>query len=85
MNRTPPSRAPTMLDAIGATPVVQLRKIVPQGSADILVKLEYFNPTGSYKDRMAPAMIEEAEKRGELRSVHLPVFWVKYRISVPVR
>lgn len=56
-----------MLDAIGKTPVVQLRKIVPKGSADILVKLEYLNPTGSYKDRMALAMIEEAENRGDLR------------------
>jgi len=47
--------------------VVQLKKVVPPGSADIVVKLEYFNPTGSYKDRMALAMIEEAEKRGALR------------------
>ncbi len=37
------------------------------GSADVVVKLEYFNPTGSYKDRMALAMIEGAEKRGALR------------------
>jgi len=58
---------PTALKTIGNTPVVQLQKLVPQGSADVLVKLEYFNPTGSYKDRMALAMIEEAEKRGELR------------------
>ena len=59
--------SPTTLDAIGNTPIVQLRKIVPGGSADILVKLEYFNPTGSKKDRMALAMIEEAEKRGDLK------------------
>ena len=51
-------KSPTTLDAVGKTPIVQLRKIVPKGSADILVKLEYFNPTGSYKDRMALAMIE---------------------------
>ncbi len=57
----------SILDAIGNTPIVQLRKIVPQGSADVLVKLEYFNPTGSYKDRMALAMIEEAEARGDLQ------------------
>lgn len=55
------------LEAIGNTPVVQLRKLVPQGSADVFVKLEYFNPTGSKKDRMALAMIEEAENRGDLR------------------
>ncbi len=61
-------KSPTTLDAIGKTPIVQLQKIVPKGSADILVKLEYFNPTGSYKDRMALAMIEEAEKRGDLRA-----------------
>lgn len=57
----------TTLDTIGNTPVVRLRKIVPPNSAEVLVKLEYFNPTGSYKDRMALAMIEEAEKRGDLR------------------
>lgn len=57
----------SVLDAIGNTPVVKLRKLVPPGSADVIVKLEYFNPTGSYKDRMALSMIEEAEKRGSLR------------------
>ena len=57
----------SILDVIGNTPVVRLKKVVPPGSADIVVKLEYFNPTGSYKDRMALAMIEEAEKRGALR------------------
>ena len=67
MNEVQQPNSPTILDAIGKTPIVQLRKIVPRGSADILVKLEYFNPTGSYKDRMALAMIEEAEKRGDLR------------------
>ncbi len=55
------------LDSIGGTPVVRLQKVVPPGSADVLVKLEYFNPTGSYKDRMARAMIEYAEQRGDLR------------------
>src|SRR6266481_1907428 len=55
------------LDTIGGTPIVRLQKVVPPASADVLVKLEYFNPTGSYKDRMALAMIEEAEARGELR------------------
>lgn len=54
------------LGAIGNTPVVRLQKIVPPDSAAVFVKLEYFNPTGSYKDRMALAMIAEAEKRGDL-------------------
>jgi cysteine synthase A len=58
--------SPSTLHTIGSTPIVQLRKVVPQNSADVLVKLEYFNPTGSYKDRMALAMVEEAEKRGDL-------------------
>jgi len=56
----------SMTDVIGGTPVVQLQKVVPPGAADVFVKLEWFNPTGSYKDRMALAMIEEAEKRGDL-------------------
>jgi cysteine synthase A len=55
------------LQTIGSTPVVKLNQIVPPGSAEVYVKLEFFNPTGSYKDRMALAMIEEAEKRGDLR------------------
>ena len=57
----------SVLEAIGDTPVVRLSKVVPPGSADVLVKLEYYNPTGSYKDRKALAMIQEAEARGELR------------------
>ena len=57
----------SVLKTIGNTPVVQLKRIVPAGGADVLVKLEYFNPTGSYKDRMALAMIEGAEGRGALR------------------
>ncbi|RFT15654.1 MAG: Cysteine synthase [Candidatus Saccharicenans subterraneus] len=57
----------SILEAIGQTPVVRLRKIVPENAAEVLVKLEYYNPTGSYKDRFALAMIEEAEKRGDLR------------------
>jgi cysteine synthase A len=52
---------------IGNTPLVKLKRIVPEACADIYVKLEYFNPTGSYKDRMALAIIEEAEKRGALQ------------------
>lgn len=55
------------LDAIGNTPLVKLSKLVSPESADVFVKLEYYNPTGSYKDRMALAMIEGAEKRGTLR------------------
>src|SRR3954467_4657701 len=67
MRFTPPSVYLSPLQAIGNTPVVQLQKVVPPNSAQVFVKLEYFNPTGSYKDRMALSMIEEAEKRGDLR------------------
>ena len=66
MHRTPPGVCSSVLQAIGNTPVVQLQKVVPPGSAAVFVKLEYFNPTGSYKDRMALSMIEEAEARGTL-------------------
>ena len=67
MDNMPPKVCSSTLQAIGNTPVVRLQKIVPADSAEVLVKLEYFNPTGSYKDRMALAMIEEAEARGDLR------------------
>jgi len=62
-----PAVADSVLAVIGRTPVVRLRRINPATSADVFVKLEYFSPTGSYKDRMALAMIEGAEKRGTLR------------------
>ena len=67
MSRRAPQLQASILHAIGDTPLVRLQKVVPPTSAEVLVKLEYFNPTGSYKDRMALAMIEEAEARGELR------------------
>ena len=57
----------SILQAIGNTPLVRLNKVVSPSSADVFVKLEYYNPTGSYKDRMALSMIEEAEQRGDLR------------------
>src|SRR5262249_11483615 len=63
----PPALRNSILEAIGNTPVVRLRKIVEPGMADVVVKLEYYNPTGSYKDRMALAMIEGAESRGQLK------------------
>jgi cysteine synthase len=55
------------LDAIGNTPIVQLRRLAGDDVATVLVKLEFFNPTGSYKDRMARAIIEGAEARGDLK------------------
>lgn len=64
---SPPMPVENALDAIGNTPVVRLRRVVPAGCASVFVKLEFFNPTGSYKDRMARAMVEEAERRGALQ------------------
>ena len=56
-----------ILEIIGNTPIVKLQKIVPKGCGEIYLKLEAYNPTGSKKDRMALAMIEGAEKRGDLK------------------
>lgn len=55
-----------VLAGIGSTPLIELSKVVPAGSARILAKLEFANPTGSMKDRMALAAIEGAEARGEI-------------------
>jgi cysteine synthase A len=59
--------AGSMLGAIGNTPLVELKHLVPPGAARVCVKLEYYNPTASYKDRMALSMVERAERRGDLR------------------
>jgi cysteine synthase len=56
-----------ILDAIGNTSMVPLRKVVPPNAADIYAKLEWENPTGSMKDRMALAVISRAEQDGRLR------------------
>jgi cysteine synthase len=55
-----------VLAGIGNTPLVELRRVVPPGSARVLAKLEWANPTGSMKDRMAKAAIEAAEADGRL-------------------
>jgi cysteine synthase A len=57
----------SILDAIGNTSMVPLRKVVPPGCASIVVKLEWENPTGSLKDRMAHAVISRAEEDGRLK------------------
>ena len=62
-----PAVVDSVLRTIGRTPLVHLQRLVSRGSADVFVKLEYFNPTGSYKDRMALSMIDGAERRGALR------------------
>jgi cysteine synthase A len=56
----------SITDLIGNTPIVKLNRVVPEDAADIYVKLEFFNPAGSIKDRIALAMIERAEREGKL-------------------
>ncbi|HXX36553.1 MAG TPA: cysteine synthase A [bacterium] len=57
----------SILETVGMTPLVRLHRVVEHLSATVFGKLEYFNPTGSVKDRILPFMVEEAERRGELR------------------
>lgn len=64
---TRPLIADSVLSLIGATPLVRLRRVIPQGAAHVLGKMENLNPGGSVKDRIALSMIEEAERTGELR------------------
>jgi cystathionine beta-synthase len=55
-----------VLSAIGRTPLVRLRRVVPQGCAELLAKLEFFAPGGSVKDRAALAMVVDAERSGKI-------------------
>ena len=57
----------SVLDLIGNTPMVKLKKVVDKNSAAVLAKLEMFNPGGSVKDRIALNMLEQAEKKGLLK------------------
>jgi cysteine synthase len=58
----------SVLDAIGETPLVRLRRVVPEGAAEVCGKLESKNPGGSVKDRPALSMVLDAEQRGELKA-----------------
>lgn len=59
--------AKSILDTVGYTPLVRLNRVADAIKPDILVKLEYFSPSGSLKDRIYLRMIEKAERRGELK------------------
>ena len=54
------------LDLIGNTPIIKLQKIVPENAAEVWLKYEAVNPTGSYKDRMAKSVLGNALKKGNL-------------------
>jgi len=60
--------AETVVDIVGDTPMVRLNRVVASGAGRVLAKLESLNPGGSVKDRIAVAMIEEAERSGKLKS-----------------
>jgi cysteine synthase A len=62
-----PRVASTVLDLIGQTPMVRLQRLPKPGGAEVLAKLESVNPGGSVKDRIAVAMVEDAERRGLLK------------------
>ncbi len=62
-----PLIADSVLDLIGATPLVRLKRVIPQDAATVLGKMESLNPGGSVKDRIALAMIEDAEHSGRLQ------------------
>lgn len=58
---------PNILAAIGDTPLVKLNKVVPEGAAEVWLKCEYLNPSGSIKDRMGLYIVERAEEAGLLK------------------
>ena len=58
---------PTLLELVGNTPLVRLQNVVPEGAATVLAKLEFLNPGGSIKDRIAITMIDTAEREGKLK------------------
>ena len=59
--------AENILELIGETPMVRLHRVVPAGAAEVVGKIEAFNPGGSVKDRIAAAMVDDAERRGILK------------------
>jgi cysteine synthase A len=59
--------AQTVLELIGGTPLVRLSRVLADGSAEVLGKLESYNPAGSVKDRIAISMVEAAEREGKLK------------------
>lgn len=72
--------ANSIAELVGQTPIVKLNRLIDENSAEVYLKLEYFNPGSSVKDRIALAMIEDAEKRSiETRGYNHRTYKRKYR------
>src|SRR5947208_9942775 len=69
-NRPCGGRYGDVVQAIGNTPLIELRRLTPKPGVRIWAKMESFNPTGSVKDRVARSMIEDAEEKGLIRPDH---------------
>ena len=63
----------SVLEAVGYSPLIRLNRLSADVNADILVKMEFVNPSGSLRDRVVAAIVENAEQRGELKTGHDPV------------
>ena len=61
-------RFPSIVDAIGFTPLVEVPNVCPNPNVRLYAKLEFMNPTGSVKDRVAKYLIEDLERSGRLRA-----------------
>jgi cysteine synthase len=65
--REPPRCCPDVIEAIGDTPIVELKRLSPKEGVRLFAKLEFYSPTGSVKDRVAKAMMERAEAEGAIQ------------------
>ena len=74
----------TILDAIGNTPIIKLQNITKNSGHDFYAKLEYLNPGGSYKDRIAKYILDKAIETGKLKKgghycrMHLRQYWSRH-------
>src|SRR6266571_5295329 len=64
--REPRECCPDLIGIIGHTPIVELKRLAPNEGVRLFAKLEFYNPTGSVKDRIAKTMIERAEQEGAI-------------------
>ena len=64
--KEPRNCCPDIVGVIGNTPIVELKRLAPKEGVRLFAKLEFYNPTGSVKDRVAKSMIERAEEQGAI-------------------